>query len=287
MELFVNEWMELTTPERVRNVPKSDEREGKDDEQHVPDLQHPALLLDHHRVQERGRREPRHERGVLDRIPRVVPAPADLDVRPVTPEELADAERGPREQRPAAGGDEPTLVEPAREQRAHRECERHREPDVPEVEERRMGEHVRVLQARRHSGAIKRRRLRRKRARDEHDKEREERRDDREHGHDPHDEVARPRAIQADRGRAEPREDQQPEKQRPLLPSPERRDRVRRRQRLARRARDVLEREVVPQREPRGERRRPRPSSRTRRRGRSARSAPGGVSRGERHTRLR
>ena len=29
------------------------------------------------------------------------------------------------------------------------------------------------------------------------DEEREERRDGREHGHDPHDEVARPRAIQA------------------------------------------------------------------------------------------
>ena len=130
IELSVNEWIELTTPDRVRNVPKSDERERDDHEQDVPDLQHPSLLLDHHRVQERRRGEPRHERRVLDRIPCVVPAPADLDVRPVAAEELADPERGPGEQRPAARRDEPALVELAGEQRADRERERHREPDV-------------------------------------------------------------------------------------------------------------------------------------------------------------
>ena len=68
------------------------------------------------------------------------------------------------------------------------------EPDVAEVQQRRMGEHVRVLEARRHSGAVERRRLRRERARDRDDEEREERRDGREDGHDPHDQVARPRA---------------------------------------------------------------------------------------------
>ena len=53
--------------------------------------------------------------------------------------------------------------------------------------------------------------------------------------------------FRLDRCRTEAREDQQPEKQRALLASPERRDRVRRRQRLARRTCDVLEREVVSQ----------------------------------------
>ena len=67
------------------------------------------------------------------------------------------------------------------------------------------------------------------------------------HGHDPDDEVARPVAVQADRDRAEAGQDEQPEKQRALLPAPERRDRVRRRQRPARRPRDVREREVVAQ----------------------------------------
>ena len=127
------------------------EAERERDEHHVPDLQHPALLLDHHRVQERGRREPRHERGVLDGIPRVVAAPADLDVRPVRAEQLADAEERPCGERPPARDDDPALVGALRQQRAHRERERDREPDVAEVEHRRVREHVRVLQARHHA----------------------------------------------------------------------------------------------------------------------------------------
>ena len=177
--------------------PEQRERERDDHQQDVPDLQHPALLLDHHRVQERRRGEPRHQRGVLDRIPGVVPAPTDLDVRPVAAEELPDAERSPGEQRPAARRDEPALVELAREQRADRKRERHREPDVSEVQERRMGEHVRVLEARCHARAVRRRRLRRERAGHGDEQEREERRDGAEHRDDPDDEVARPRAIDA------------------------------------------------------------------------------------------
>ena len=160
--LCENEWIELITPERVRNVPKIERQERERDEHHVPDLQHPALLLDHHRVQERGRREPRHQRRVLDRVPRVVAAPADLDVRPVRAEQLADAEERPRGERPAARRDDPALVGAAREQRAHRERERDRQPDVAEVEQRRVREHVRVLQARHHAGAVGGRRRRRR-----------------------------------------------------------------------------------------------------------------------------
>ena len=110
IELWVNEWIELTIPERVRNVAEDREAEREHDEQHVPDLQHPLLLLHHHRVQERRRSEPRHQRGVLDGIPGVVPAPADLDVRPVRSEQLADAEERPGGERPAARGDDPALV---------------------------------------------------------------------------------------------------------------------------------------------------------------------------------
>ena len=54
--------------------------------------------------------EPRHQRGVLDRIPGVVAAPADLHVGPVRAEQLADAEERPRGERPAARGDDPALV---------------------------------------------------------------------------------------------------------------------------------------------------------------------------------
>ena len=147
-------------------------------------------------MQERGRREPRHQRRVLDRVPRVVAAPADLLVRPVRAEQLADAERRPRDERPAPRRDEPALVGAAREQRADRERERHREADVAEVEQRRVREHVRVLEARRHARRRRGRGLRREGARDDDDEEREEDRDRREHRHDPHDEVARPAPVE-------------------------------------------------------------------------------------------
>ena len=190
IELCVKEWIELTIPERVRNVPKSESAERQHHEQVVPDPQHPALLLDHHRVQERRRGEPRHQRGVLDRVPGVVAAPAHLLVGPVRAEQLADTERRPRDERPPARRDDPALVVAPCEQRAHRERERDGEADVAEVEQRRVGHHVRVLEARVEPVAVRRRRLRRERRRDDDEQEREEDGDAAEHGHDPGDEVA-------------------------------------------------------------------------------------------------
>ena len=86
---------------------------------HVPDLQHPLLLLHDHRVQEGGADEPRHQRRVLDRIPGPEAAPADLDVGPVRAEQHADAEERPGGERPAARRDDPARVGLAGEQRGH------------------------------------------------------------------------------------------------------------------------------------------------------------------------
>ncbi len=132
------------------------QREREDDEQHVPDPKHSALLLDHDRVQESRCREPRHERGVLDRIPRVVAAPTDLDVRPVSAEQLPDSERRPRKECPATGRNEPALVWPTGKERPETERERHGQAHVAEVQERWVGKHVRVLEARRHARAVRR-----------------------------------------------------------------------------------------------------------------------------------
>ena len=110
--LCVNEWIELTTPDRVRNVPNSERQNARLTSVHVPDPQHPALLLDHHRVEERGRREPRHQRRVLDRIPCVVAAPADLLVRPLGAEELADR-RAPSRRRSSSGASRRSSARPS------------------------------------------------------------------------------------------------------------------------------------------------------------------------------
>ena len=221
------------------------EVERERDEDHVPDLQHPALLLDHHRVEERGCREPRHERGVLDRIPGVVAAPADLDVRPVGADQLPDAEERPGRQRPAARRHDPPLVGAAGEERAHRERERHGEPDVAEVEQRRVGEHVRVLQARHHPVAVRPRRLDVERARDEAEHEGEEDGDQPEHGHRPRDQLARA-AVEPDGEPRVAREHEQPEHERALLTAPERGERIAERQLVARVLPDVDEGHVPP-----------------------------------------
>src|SRR5580700_2157674 len=59
------------------------EPECGEDQPHVPHLQHAALFLHHHRVQEGGAGEPRHERCVLDGVPSPVAAPAEDGIRPV------------------------------------------------------------------------------------------------------------------------------------------------------------------------------------------------------------
>ena len=83
----------------ARGTSPAGERERGDDQRDVPDLQHPAALLDHDRVQERGPDQPRHQRRVLDRVPAPVAAPAELAVRPAGAEQ--DPDRRGRSRRPA------------------------------------------------------------------------------------------------------------------------------------------------------------------------------------------
>ena len=99
-----NECTLSITPLRVMNVPKIASRKVDDDEHDVPLPQHAALFLDHDRVEERRAGEPREERRVLDRIPRPVAAPSQLDVRPPHAERDADGEEEPGDERPAPHG---------------------------------------------------------------------------------------------------------------------------------------------------------------------------------------
>ena len=114
-------------------------------------------------------------------------AQADLDVGPVGAEELADAEERPGCQRPPPREHDPELVGAAGEQRRHPERERDRQPHVPEVERRVVGDHVGVLQARVEPDSVRRRRLRRERARDGDEEQREEADHQPEDGHRPGD----------------------------------------------------------------------------------------------------
>ena len=121
------------------------ERERGDDEREVPDPQHPAPFLHHHRVDERGRGDPRQQRRVLHRVPAPVPAPAEHLVAPPRAEHDPDREEAPRDERHPAGVGQPPLTEATGDERRDRERERHGEADVPEVEHRRVERHQRVV----------------------------------------------------------------------------------------------------------------------------------------------
>src|SRR6185437_6312252 len=56
--------------------------ERAEDQPHVPGLQHAALFLHHHRVQERRASEPWKNGGVLNRVPSPVPTPSQNGIRP-------------------------------------------------------------------------------------------------------------------------------------------------------------------------------------------------------------
>ncbi len=68
--------------------PENRQAEGQNDQHHVPDLQHVFLFLDHHRVEIRGAREPRHERRVLHGIPGPVAAPSQDQIGPLCTEKV-------------------------------------------------------------------------------------------------------------------------------------------------------------------------------------------------------
>ena len=244
--LFENEWIELTIAAARQERPEHRQLEGKRDEHHVPDLQHPLALLDHHGVKERGGREPRHQRGVLDRIPRVVAAPADLDVRPVRAEQLADAEERPGRERESARRDEPALVRPAGQERARRRRRTgstgRRSRGTASADGSpctgsggsASGRRRRPAQSACRTGWRPRRARTRRRSRSR-----------RAPGTTQATRSRRSRRFTATAKRAVAGEDQQPQQERALLPTPERGQRVAVGEGAARVLRDVDEREVV------------------------------------------
>jgi hypothetical protein len=137
------------------------------------------------------------------------------------------------------------LVGALRGQRRHREGEGHGEADVAQIEERRVGHHVRVLEAGIEPDAVRRRGGRRERRGDEDEEEREERRERPQDRHSPRKDVGGEPSVQGDGGRARSGEDEQPEEQRPLLSAPERRHRVTERKFARGVVGDVDEGEVV------------------------------------------
>ena len=96
-------------------------------------------------MDERRRREPGQEAGVLDRVPSPDPAPAEDLVAPPRAEHDPDRQEAPGEQGPAPRVEQPALTDPAGDEAGDGEGERDAEADVAEVEHRRVDHHQRVV----------------------------------------------------------------------------------------------------------------------------------------------
>ena len=128
--------------------PQHAHREGDHPEHDGPHAQRVARGEHAGGVKQRGRGEPGHQRGVLDRVPEPPAAPAQLVIGPVGSRSDAHGEEHPGAQHPGThrageiGSDLPG------EQRADREAEGDRQPDIAEIERRRVEGETDVLQQR-------------------------------------------------------------------------------------------------------------------------------------------
>ena len=141
-------------PERVRKVPNSVRPKVRMMSVRFQSLQHAPPLLDHHRVQERGAGEPRHEGGVLDRIPRPVAAPAEHVIAPPAADQEPERQEIPGDDGPAPRDGDPLVADAARDERGDGEGEGHREAGEAEVERHGVRDHPRVLEQRVEPAAV-------------------------------------------------------------------------------------------------------------------------------------
>ena len=203
--------------------------------------------MNHHRVDVRARGQKRHERRVLDGVPRPVAAPAELLVRPDHPQRVSDPEEHPGEEGPAATGDDPFGIEPPGHKCGDREGEWHGAADEAGVERRRVDDHPVVLQERVQPFAVRARagdagRERVRRERHQHAEEEDDSHQRRDHVRLEL-EVLLPEREDADADVAT--EEEEPPQERSVLPAPKRGEQVRERHRAVGVMRHVAEPEVV------------------------------------------
>src|SRR5579863_8649645 len=105
-------------------------------------------------MQEGGAEKPRHQGGILDRIPSPVAAPSENRIGPVSAEEDAASEQSPGDHGPAAGDVNPLVAGILHDQSAEREGERDGGTNVPEIEHRRMDHHLGILEKGIQSAAV-------------------------------------------------------------------------------------------------------------------------------------
>ena len=141
-------WTEVSTPERTRKVPSSESEKARIASRMVQLFSVSRFSTTIAECSSAVPASQGMKRGVLDRVPEPPAAPAELVVGPVAAQRDADGEHDPGGQRPGPDPARPGGVDPALDQRGDGEGVGHREADIAEVEHRRVEGEARVLQDR-------------------------------------------------------------------------------------------------------------------------------------------
>ena len=189
--------------------------------------------------------QPRHERGILYRIPEPPAAPAELVVGPPRAQRDSDGQEHPGGERPRTDPARPGGVDLAFDQSRRREAERNRKPDISEVEERRVERETGILKQRVQVVPVERRGFdpRERIGCEQH--QRQERRGDRAlHREDPRFQPRRKAAAEQRDQAAEQRQHQHPKQKRSFVVPPNAGELVEQRLRRMGVPRHQLDREV-------------------------------------------
>ena len=115
-------------------------------QQQRPTLEDAPLFRDCQGMHQRRGRQPRHEGGVLHRIPKPPAAPAQFVVGPPTAQGDPQREESPSHIRPRTRPPRPGAVQPPGQQRRHGKGEGHGQAHIAGVEHGRMHDQPEVLQ---------------------------------------------------------------------------------------------------------------------------------------------
>ena len=152
--LSENAWTEVAMPGAGEERAEDGEQEGDRHENDRPDQEHLPSSQHDHRMDQSGGREPRHQGGVLHRVPGPVASPTQGHVGPPGSHQVADGQEEPAHQRPAAHRRQPGGARAARQEPAHGQREGDGQANVAEVERDGVYHHARVLQHGVHALAV-------------------------------------------------------------------------------------------------------------------------------------
>ena len=127
---------------------KEAQREGKDRQQDRPSLKGAALFSGRQGVEESGCHQPRHKRGVFNRIPKPPATPAQFVIGPPGSEHDTEGQKNPGNQRPRPRPPGPGGIEGAPEEGGNRKTEGNGKSHIAHVQHWRMDGHAEILQQR-------------------------------------------------------------------------------------------------------------------------------------------